>query len=642
MKRIIIKKMFYYSILYLLISVFSVTYAQGNLVQKDNSTKKSNTSDNKSLDLKKLEVCLDDFFKQKMESRHIPGAVFVLVKDGKIIFHKGYGYSDVEKKINVKPDETIFRVGSVSKIFTATAAMQLNEKGKIDIHADVNKYLSLFKLENNYPEPVTMANLLSHTAGFRGRSIGSMTQNESNRIPLGEFLASNMPGRSLPPGRIINYSNHGFQLAGYLVEVVSGIPFAQYIDDNILHPLGMDKSSFIPLPRLLTYMAKGYSYADGGYNDVPNDYSLSLISPSGSLLSTADDMARFMIAQLQGGIFQDQRILNENTCNEMQKRQFTNDPRLPGTCYGFYEYQNYNKRAIFLDGDVTGFSSRMFLLPDQNTGFFVCSNSENSRLRMQLTDTLMSHFFSDPEKPVTANPVAGSKSNLTLLAGNYRNLRIGLDYFDKFEEASALLTLSDKDISGWIELEPFLFQLPNSKTRLLFKQNNEGKVTNLFIDSQQMPVSYERAEWYDTEMFIWIPYGFFSFVFLSSCVIWLFMYYIQRKRKPLVENCRPARQVRMLLIFTVVLNFIFIASLAPSVYLFKDDFQFGMPIIIKILLVIPIVTTILTIGLSAFSLSVWKNKYWNLKARLHYSLITLTCIGFILWLYHWNWLGFQY
>lgn len=617
-------------------------YAQESFVEKENETKISNTLSKTSFDLKKLDACMDDFFKQKMEKYHIPGVVFVMVKDGEIIFQKGYGYSDVEKQIIVKPDETIFRVGSVSKLFTATAVMQLSEKGKIDINTDVNKYLTLFKLENNYPAPVTMANLLSHTAGFRGRSIGSMTRNESDRIPLVKFLATNMPRIKLPPGTVISYSNHGFYLAGYLVEITSGVPFAQYMEENILHPLGMNNSSFLPLPRLLPNMAKGYSYISGDYQVVPKDYSLSVISPAGSLLSTADDIARFMITQLQGGYYNDQRILKENTCKEMQRQQFTNDPRLPGTCFGLYEYQGYNQQAVFLDGDVTGFSSRLFLLPDQNTGFFVCNNSGNSILRMQLTDTLMSQFFSVPGKSISTAPIAKQKSNVAQLAGSYRNLRIGLDYFDKFEAASALLTLSNEDINNWIELEPFFFQIPNSKTRLVFHKNSNGKVSNLFIDSQQMPISYEVVPWYDTSEFIWIPLGFIFLVFLSACVIWLIIYYKHRKQKPLTENNRLARQACLLAIFTAVLNLAFLVSFVPAVFLLSDDLEFGMPIVIKIILVIPIVTTFLTFGLSVYTLLAWKQRFWNLIMRLYFSFLTLTCIGFIFWLYHWNWLGFKY
>jgi CubicO group peptidase (beta-lactamase class C family) len=597
---------------------------------------------NNPADLKELESFLDDFIIKKMEEYHIPGVAFVLVKDGKIIVRKGYGYADLENKIPVKPDETIFRVGSISKLFTATAVMQLCEQGRIDLKADVNKYLKLFKLENNYPEPVTMANLLTHTAGFRGRAIGSMTRSESDRIPLGEFLAANMPPRSLPPGRYISYSNDGFYLAGYLVEEISGVPFAQYVADHILHPLGMEKSSFLLPPHLMPNLAKGYSCVNGNYQSVPIEFSKLLSSPAGSLISTADDMARFMIAHLQGGRYQDRRILNENTCREMQRQQFTNDSRLPGTCYGFYEYQGYNQRAILHDGDVSGFSSRLFLLPDRNMGFFICNNNGNSIVRMELTDSLMSHYYPLPKESVPSKPAADIKSPHKRLAGSYRSLRFGLDSFDKFESANALLNISDRQINSWIELEPRLFQVPKSKTRFVFREDGEGNITHLFIDAQQMPMSYERVALYDTATFLWVPLGFILLVFLSACVVWPMMHHIRRKRKQSVEMSRSARHARLLAIVTVALNLMFFACFTPSMFLLNDEFVYGLPFVIKALLVIPIATTLLAIGLPVFALLAWKYRWWSFVERLHYSLVAFACIGLVLWLYHWNWLGFQY
>jgi CubicO group peptidase (beta-lactamase class C family) len=280
-------------------------------------------------DSRVLESLLDDFIQKKMEQDHIPGIVFVLVKDGEIILSKGYGYADVEKKIPVKPDETVFRVGSVAKLFTATGIMQLYDQGKIDLHTDVNDYLEAFKLAENYPDPVTAAHLLTHTAGFRGRAIGTLTRSASGRKSLGAFLADNIPERSMPPGSVISYSNNGFYLAGYLIEILSGQSFTQYMENHILSPLSMKKSSFLMPPHLLPSLAEGYSYNKGAYQVVPLEYFVCESSPAGSLIATAEDIARFMIAHLQGGLFQGKRILNVSTCRMMHEQQAVNDPRLP-------------------------------------------------------------------------------------------------------------------------------------------------------------------------------------------------------------------------------------------------------------------------------------------------------------------------
>jgi len=626
----------------LLISLCLSGFAYAEKFQSDNNdTVILKTRSIVQSDQKELEVFLDGFFSKKMEQYHIPGLVFLLIKDGEIFFTKGYGYADVQNQKPVLPDETVFRVGSVSKLFTATAVMQLAELGAIDLHTNVNQYLSHFKLEENHERPVTAADLLTHSAGFRGRSIYSMTRNESERIPLGDFLEHYMPTRSFPPGSVISYSNQGNQLAGYLVEETTGIPFEKYMDENILIPLGMAHSSFAKPANLLPYLAKGYYFSDGDYMEEPIDYSRPLTSPSGSLIATAGDIGHFMIAQLQGGEYQNKRIMNENTCREMQKQQFTNDIRLPGTCYGFYEYEAYGQRAIFHDGDVTGFSSRLFLIPEQNFGFFLCNNNSNSILRMQLTDTLMNHFFSRVENTDTGNFENKSSQNIKRIAGNYRNTRIGLDYFDRFEAASAILPLSEEDISSWIELEPLMYKIHQSNTRLVFRENDKGEIVNLFIDSQQMPVSYERVALYDTSAFLWIPYIFIFLVFLLSVIYWLVKYFRKQKVEQIGQTVFTNR-ARLLAYAVVVLNLIFILCFTPSVNFLCNELEYGIPLIIQILLFIPIISTLLTIGLPIFAIIAWKRKVWNFVGRLHYSLITITCIGFIIWLYHWNWLGFQY
>jgi CubicO group peptidase (beta-lactamase class C family) len=630
------------SINILLITLCLLTFANAGTSQPNsNDTASVKIQSTVQVDQKELELFLNEFFGLKMEQYHIPGLVFLMVKDGEVFFTRGYGYADVQNQKPVSPDETVFQVGSVSKLFTATAVMQLVERGTIDMHTNINQYLKRFKLEENYARPVTMADLLTHSAGFRGRSINSMARRESERVPLGDFLAHNMPTRSMPPGSVISYSNHGNQLAGYLVEEITSIPFEKYVEDNILIPLGMEHSSFTNPANLLPCLAKGYYFSDGIYQEALMEYSRPLISPAGSLIATADDIGHFMIAQLQGGYYQDKCILNEITCREMQKQQFANDKRLPGTCYGFYEYQVNGQRAILHDGDVTGFASRLFLIPDQSIGFFVCNNTSNSILRMELTDSLMRHFFPNVENTKKSIVENKSTQNVKRLAGNYRNTRIGLDYFDKFEAASAVMPFSEKDLNRWIELEPLVYKSPNSNTRLVFRENDEGEITNLFIDAQQMPISYDRVEWYDTSAFLWIPYISIFLVFLVTMIIWL-VKRCKKHRIKQVEQTISGTRARLLAYSLVVLNLAFILSFTPSVIIFSDELGFGIPILIKILLIVPIISALSTIGLPIFSVIAWKQKVWSFADRLHYSIITITCIMFVIWLYHWNWLGFIY
>src|SRR5512132_648905 len=206
-----------------------------------------------------FETFLDALIPSQLRNRNIAGAVVSVVKDGQVLFQKGYGYADVEEKKPVLPDQTLFRPGSISKLFTATAVMQLVEQGKLDLDRDVNDYLD-FPIPKTYPEPVTLRQLLTHTGGFEETLKNLFVAHESDIKPLRTYLVNEMPARIFPPGKIPSYSNYGFTLAGYIVERVSGEKFERYIENHILKPLGMNNSTFDqPLPPQLTsQMSKGY------------------------------------------------------------------------------------------------------------------------------------------------------------------------------------------------------------------------------------------------------------------------------------------------------------------------------------------------------------------------------------------------
>lgn len=602
-------------------------------------------------DPKELEAFLDEFFREKMDKLHIPGLVFVVVKDGDIFFSKGYGYADLDKKKAILPDQTLFRVASISKLFTAMAVMQLYEQRLLLLDTDVNKYLSHFQLDANYPEPVTISNLLTHTAGFRGGSIGNITRDESEVMLLKDYVVVKRQPRALPPGQVINYSNYGYNLAGYLVEEVSGVPFSEYIDRNILRPLGMEKSSFVLTADQAPELAKSYAFEDGKYEVIPDEYGLSKPAPCGSLISTAADMARFMIAHLQDGSYGDNEILGAETAREMHEQQFTNHPKLPGTCYGFYEYYGNNLRAIFHDGDLSGFSSRLFLIPDRGLGLFVCNNGNCSGIRMALTTALLNRYYPGEDQAASPQPPVDFENRAELFVGGYRSVAQDINSLDKLRTVSDLYHIAADDggliwtetESRWVEVEPLLFRYVEGKTpRMAFRQNSKGAITHMFLDLQQMPLAFERVAWYDMPTFTWGTLCFFCFVFLSSFVIWLIMHRIRGKRKDVTGGKQSPRLSRLLAISTVALNSFFILSFALFMFLFVDELQYGVPFALAALFVIPIATTVLTVALLLFTALAWRQGYWSLFERLHYSLIALTCAALVIWSYHWNLLGFYY
>jgi len=327
-------------------------------------------------DPQELETFVDSVINDQMEELHIAGAVVVIVKDGEVLLSKGYGYANIERGIPIDPERTLFKPGSVSKLFTWTAVMQLVEQGKLDLQADVNTYLTDFKIPATFSQPITMQDLMAHTAGF-DLSQNQVANTAEEMISLEDYLRQNMPERIHPPGEFYAYSNYGAALAGYIVEQVSGEPYARYIAGHILKPLGMDHSTMEqPLPEALTPdMSQGYSF-NASY--IPYETWFLLPSPAGALSASGMDMGKFMLAHLQDGQNNGVRILKPETAREMHSQSYSFDPALPGIAHGFFESIINGRRVLCHRGDYPPFVTLLALIPEQGTGLYVGYNSETA------------------------------------------------------------------------------------------------------------------------------------------------------------------------------------------------------------------------------------------------------------------------
>ena len=254
--------------------------------------------------------------------RHpIVGAVVSVVYDSEVLFKRGYGWADLEARVPADPDESLFRIASITKPFVWTAIMQLVEQGRVDLDADVNRYLD-FEVPATFEEPVRVWHLLSHTPGFEETWTAWGAQDADRVGDLGEALEELLPARVWPPGEHAAYSNYGAALAGYIVQRVSGRPWAEYVEKHVLEPLGMHSTNARVAMRLelRARHAKGYRYQNGEF--VPTDYGYFRLTPAGLMSSTAADMAHFMMAHLDRGAFNGARILQESTASLMQSPLF--------------------------------------------------------------------------------------------------------------------------------------------------------------------------------------------------------------------------------------------------------------------------------------------------------------------------------
>ena len=198
-----------------------------------------------------LEAWLDGFVPNAIAASDVAGAVVVVVKDGQIVLSKGFGYADVASKKPVDPKTTLFRPGSVSKLFTWTAVMQMVEAGKLDLDADVNTYLD-FKLPARADGPVTLRHIMTHTAGFEEQIKELIVSDPKYLVPLAKYAREATPVRIYKAGSTPAYSNYATALAGYIVEHVSGESFDDYVEKHLFAVLGMQHASFRqPLPATL-------------------------------------------------------------------------------------------------------------------------------------------------------------------------------------------------------------------------------------------------------------------------------------------------------------------------------------------------------------------------------------------------------
>jgi len=358
---------------------------------------------------------VDGVMAQQIATREIAGAVVTVVANGKILFSRGYGYADIERSIPVDGERTLFRPGSVSKLFTWTALMQQVELGRVKLDDPIDKYLDFTIPANGRTRPILIRHLLDHTPGFE--DLGGITaESVSGLIPLDTFLKNpkNIPARVREPGVETSYSNYGSAIAGYIVQRVSGEAFADYIDRHIFDPLGMTSATFRePLTgERAANMATGYKLVDGKLVAKPFEL-YSNIMPAGSASASGPDLARFMLAHLGDGRLGNVRILKPETMRLMRTSLTRNAPSLQPMAHGYMVLREQGPRLIGHGGNTADFHSYMVLAPEANFGFFVSTTGGQGSYggRTELMNAIIGRVF--PAAPAPrwtgkAAPAAGS------------------------------------------------------------------------------------------------------------------------------------------------------------------------------------------------------------------------------------------
>jgi CubicO group peptidase (beta-lactamase class C family) len=601
-----------------------------------------------------LQLFLDGFFEGRMNELRVPGAAVAVVKDGAILTARGYGMASRERGRRVSAETTLFRVASISKVFTATAVMQLAQQGRLSLNQDLNRYLRDLQLDSNFPAPVTLFHLLTHTGGFDERFIGIAARTTEDAAPLGPYLAANMPLRVRPPGELISYSNHGMALAGYIVESVAAQPFADYMDEHVLRPLDMARSSFKLPAHLAPDLATGYELRNGELHPMPLDH-LDSLAPSGGLSATATDLAHFMIAQLQFGWFGSARILSEESVREMQRRQFTHHTRLPGFALGFYENFENGRRLLVHGGSWRGFTSLMALIPDENVGFVILLNRTEPRLVTGFLRTFMNRYYPTDSRGEQKSP--SLQAELRRFTGYYRSTRYArrtveklavlLAQFRVTPNEDGSLTIRDpwglEEPRRWFPVEPLLFQSDRGEEFVAFRENSQKQVTHLFLQALGSPLSLERLAWYEAAPAQFSLLAFVFFLFLSACVASPLRWLISGSRASRDREPPLARTARWAGGIASALYTIFFVSVALAfVGVTYVRLEYGMPAWLAAMFVLPYASVTLTATMPVFVVLSWRRGWWTPAGRIYFSLLTLACLAFVPFLVDWNLLGFRF
>ena len=440
------------------------------------------------LEPEQLDELLRPVFIDTMADAYVAGAAVAVVHRGEVVYSRGFGRREVYGEVPVDPRTSIFRIGSVTKVLTGMALMQLVERGQVDLDADVNRYLDTPKVPDAFGKPVRVRDLLTHTAGFDQIGLGRHARSAEEVLPLGEFLDGNL-SRIRPPGEIGVYDTYGITLAGLIVERVSGSGYEEFLQGNLFEPLEMHRSGISVPASLAADRVVGYEFRGRWF---PQEWEYMNTAPASTVNSTVADMANLMIMLLDEGRFRGRQVLAPETVCQMLSQQHSNHPDHPGYGLTFWENRSHGVDAWSHGGSMTGFGSLLYLVPQHQLGVFVAYNQESGRLGTRVVSSLVDGLFSGLRPPPTLERV--SATDLEQFVGTYANaLHHHADPTRGWRRRPFEITATDDGLQFQGQtvhaIGPLSFQRDDG-LRLTFHQDDAGEVDYLFVNQ----TVYERLD----------------------------------------------------------------------------------------------------------------------------------------------------
>ena len=578
-----------------------------------------------------------------LKAHGVPGSVVALVKDRRPLLVKGYGVADVASGVPMDPERTLVHASSLATPLTATALLQLVDAGLLDLGADIDSYLQTLQIQPTFPEPVTVKRLLVHTAGFDARIIARQVHHPEELQPLQDYLAARMPPRIRPPGEVSIYSEHGYALAGVLIEEISGAPFAAYMRRNVFLPLGMRRSSFAWTPDLATSVATGYGLVGTDLAPVPRDLRQTV--PAFMLATTASDTAHWMLALLNQGAFEGHRILSSESASLMLSRQFTHHPALAGRSFGLREGHHFESGEFFQVGTSSGFSSAVVLLPTRRLGLFVAANGRTPI--WGLVEAILRPFVDRAPSPLPLDEEP-SEDRALGVAGFYRETGIPLTSLEKL----ATLIRQDRLVesaAGDLVWRSRTFR--PAEEPLLYREVDSGEPLALVSGTSKtwyLAFSWglmEGVSWFDSrpvQLTLWIV---FAALFLAASALPTNRFPALQASLTPPDSFRPRWPLycaSLAALFHLSFLITLAATLAWALGEGAQSLAFGVPLAPRLVLGLPLIGAALTLPALLGTIRAWLARSWTLGHRLRLTFTVVALLLFLPFLRTWNMLGFHF
>lgn len=439
------------------------------------------TKEEKEL-LKQVDKTIGDNFKN-----FAPGCQVLIAKKGQIIYEKGFGTASVELNAPIKP-EMVFRIGSITKQFTAVAILQLVEKGQITLTDSIQKFIKNFHSKGKI---ITIEHLLTHTSGIKGYEQLDAKVPNAIRIDFPSKTIVDSLGKltlEFEPGTKYNYSNSNYFLLGYIVEQVSGKTYEQYLKENIFQPVGLQSTFYDSQSQIIPNRTHGYSFSDGKYWNA-DFISMSLVYSAGALLSNVSDLFKWHQALYNG------QVIKKETFQKAITPYKLADGKQSDYGYGFFIRKENNINSVGHGGAIDGFRATEIYYPDQEIYIACLLNSDKdneARLFQSIAD-----LFLDVKSNQQVQEIKLSAEVLNRYIGTYKN--------DKYNVSIKIYRANNRiygDLSNgtgsylmFMALTETNFLLPDikrAKTVADFVLDN-GKVSKLIL-TQEQPVEFLKIE----------------------------------------------------------------------------------------------------------------------------------------------------